>query len=59
MASEDLLGGGLAKGAADTIKLRQQYNVYRENAITSGEPVLTFEQWLKRDGHAMPVNMPR
>lgn len=59
MAAEDLLGGGLAKGAADTMKLRHQYNAYRENAITSGEPVLTFEQWLKREGHTMPVNMPR
>ena len=34
---EDFLGGGLAKGAADTLKLRQQYNAYRENAISSGE----------------------
>ena len=56
---EDFLGGGLAKGAADTLKLRQQYNAYRENAISSGEQVLTFEQWLKEEGHAMPVNMPK
>ena len=34
-------------GAAPVVTTRQAYNDYAENAMTKGQPVLKYEDWVK------------
>jgi len=53
------LGTGLAQGGKDTIRYRKKYQEYKIEAITSGGEVLSFEDWLKRQGIQPPPNLPK
>lgn len=59
MPKDISMGSGLAQGAGDTIRLRQEYTKYRIDAITSGDQVLSFQEWMSRvKGISPPVNTP-
>lgn len=53
------LGSGLAQGGADTLRLRQEYNSYRIDAVLEAGPVLSFQEWMSQiKGIAPPPNAP-